>query len=265
MTAIKTVLLTASLTLTLAGCASTDDNSSGEHRGLKTGAAGGALVGLALGAAAGDASLAAKGAMVGAATGAAAGAAADYQNDREDYRNENANKNININGLPANASTQQASTNATWSELDHFSGQWRVNIWATDKNGERIEASGIAKGSLAKTTAAQLHIDNLQVEGTEQQINGQVQLSYTPQAGYNLNTSFNNNPDMHFAGEFNQATARYQYYPVSVAGKTLNGDARENMRIELRFAGTDVILVDTYSQVKGQDVQIQSYRFTRQS
>ncbi|QLE86968.1 hypothetical protein FLM48_18965 [Shewanella sp. Scap07] len=263
MTAIKTSLFTSILIFGLSGCASTGDSETSEHRGLKTGAAGGALVGLALGAAAGDAGLAAKGAMVGAATGAAAGAAADYHNDREDYRNENASKNININGLPAQ--NQTASAAQTWQALDNFSGQWRVNIWAMDGNGERIEATGKASGSLAKTTAAQLQVDDLLVNGKAHNVNGQVQLSYTPESGYKLMTSFDNNPDMHFAGEFNQATARYQYYPVKVAGSTLNGQARENMRIELRFAGSDIILVDTYTQVKGEDVQIQSYRFTRQS
>lgn len=69
---------------------------------------------------------------------------------------------------------------------------------------------------------------------------------------------------MRFFGEYQGSSQRYSYYPVGVEGQTLSGDERNNMRVELRFAGKDVILVDTYTQVKGEDVQIQSCRFTRQ-
>ncbi|RTR27238.1 glycine zipper domain-containing protein [Shewanella atlantica] len=269
MTNMRKTLLAALCVSLLSGCASTTDGENTEqdrNRGLRTGAAGGAILGLALGAATGDASLAAKGAMVGAAAGGAAGAAADYQNDREDHRNENGNKNININGLgsAANPSAPQMSnTPQNWDKLDDFTGDWQINIWALLDDGKRIEATGIAKGSLAKTTAAQLNFDKLNVDGVSHELTGQIQLGYTPAGGYSLETDFSNNDKMRFSGEHQANNQRYSYYPVGVKGQTLSGDERQNMRVELRFAGKDVFLVDTYTQVKGEDVQIQSYRFTR--
>lgn len=266
MTNLKRSLLAALCVSVLSGCASTgEDGERDQNRGLKTGAAGGALVGLAMGAAMGDASLAAKGAMVGAATGAAAGAAADYQNDREDHRNENATKNINVNGLGNTAlATPAATAMQNWDKLDTFTGQWRVDIWAFDANGERIEASGTATGSLAKTTAAELNFDELAVNGEPHALNGKVKLAYTQNDGYSLKTNFSNNEQMRFSGELDGTTQRYSYYPVNVQGQTLNGDERNNMRLELRFIGNDLFLVDTFSQIKGEEQQIQSYRFTRQ-
>ncbi|WP_299790738.1 glycine zipper domain-containing protein [uncultured Shewanella sp.] len=262
----KTLLAALCVSL-LSGCASTNDGEQDRNRGLKTGAAGGAILGLALGAAAGDASLAAKGAMVGAAAGGAAGAAADYQNDREDHRNANGSKNININGL-GNGTTpnapQLSGVPQSWDRLNDFSGDWQINVWALLDDGNRIEATGMAKGSLAKTTVAQLQFEQLNVDGVAHELTGQIQLGYTPAGGYSLETDFSNNEMMRFSGEFQGSSQRYSYYPVGVEGQTLSGDERNNMRVELRFAGKDVFLVDTYTQVKGTEVQIQSYRFTRQ-
>ena len=268
MTNMKKTSLAALCIAALSGCASTSDENGerDQHRGLKTGAAGGALIGLAMGAVMGDASLAAKGAMFGAATGAAAGAAADYHNDREDYRNENSTKNININGLASAPMATGAASMVpqSWDKLDSFNGNWRVDIWALDAQGSRIEASGMARGSLTKTTAVELHFDALQVNGEPHSLSGRVQLAYTPSDGYSLETDFSNNELMRFSGELNVTNQRYSYYPVNVQGQTLNGDERNSMRLELRFAGKDVFLVDTFTQVKGEEQLIQSYRFTRQ-
>ncbi|QFU24512.1 hypothetical protein FM038_021760 [Shewanella eurypsychrophilus] len=267
MTTMKKTLLAALCVSVLSACASTSENGErDQNRGLKTGAAGGALIGLAMGAALGDASLAAKGAMVGAATGAAAGAAADYHNDREDHRNENATKNINVNGLGSSpiAAASVSTIPQNWDKLDSFNGQWRVDVWALDAQGERIEASGVAKGSLAKTTAAELQFDELKVNGEPHGLTGKVQLAYTPNDGYSLITDFSHNEQVRFSGEYNGASQRYSYYPVNAKGLTLNGADRHNMRLELRFAGKDVFLVDTFTQIKGEEKQIQSYRFTRQ-
>ena len=265
----KVILTTLCLSM-LTACASSEgvgEDGRDSNRGLKTGAAGGAILGLAMGAVAGDASLALKGAAVGAAAGGVAGASADYANDREDHRNENANKNININGLSGAQVAGAAAPETTaqnWDRLDTFSGQWQVNIWALDSKGERVEATGVAQGGLSKTTAATLSVENLKVSGVEQDLNGQVELSYTPAQGYQLQTDFNGNSKLSFSGEFQPQLQRYNYYPVGANGQTFSGNERSQMRLELRFAGQDVFLVDSYAVVDGKEVQIQSYRFTRQ-
>lgn len=260
-------LLCVSMLMGCANSATENADTRDANRGMKTGAAGGALLGLVMGAAAGDASLAVKGAAVGAAAGGLAGAGADYANDREDYRNENSSKNININGLPSqavNAGTN-SSVAANWDRLDDFSGEWQVNIWAVNPDGERIEATAQAAGNLVRTTATQLSIKALNVDGVDQPIAGNVELAYTVESGYSLQTEFNGNEKLRFAGEFQSQQQRYSYYPVGVNGQTYSGDERSKLRLELRFAGKDVFLVDTFSVVNGQEVQIQSYRFTRQS
>ncbi|WP_144213428.1 hypothetical protein [Shewanella donghaensis] len=270
----KMILVVASMSL-LSACANSgavnEDGSEKSNRGMKTGIAGGAILGLAMGAAAGDASLALKGAAVGAAAGGVAGAGADYANDREDYRNENASKSININGLSANGISGNAQSNAqanqqpaTWDKLDNFSGQWQVNIWALNSEGNRIEATAEAQGSLIKTTATQLSVDNLIVNGDQQALAGKVDLAYSAEEGYQIETNFNGNQKLNFVGEVSEH-GRYSYYPVGVNGETYSGNDRNKMRLELRFVGKDVFLVDSFTQIEGKEVQIQSYRFTRQS
>ncbi|GIU47852.1 MULTISPECIES: hypothetical protein [Shewanella] len=266
----KVLVLVASVSF-LSGCASSgavNEDGSGNNRGLKTGAAGGAILGLAMGAAAGDASLALKGAAIGGAAGGLAGASADYANDREDYRNENGNKNININGLPqskvSDAQTAVKSTPQSWDKLDHFSGEWQVNIWALNDEGNRVEASASANGALLKTTKTQLSVDNVQMNGEVQSLSGKVDLAFSPEDGYQIMTEFNGNENMRFVGEVDDQ-GRYSYYPVGVNGSTYSGNERSTMRLELRFVGKDVFLVDSFIQSKGEEVQIQSYRFTRQS
>ncbi|WP_153913629.1 hypothetical protein [Shewanella sp. TC10] len=270
----KMMMVAASITL-LSACANSgavnEDGSENSNRGMKTGIAGGAILGLAMGAAAGDASLALKGAAVGAAAGGVAGASADYANDREDYRNENASKSININGLPAggvSANGQSTAQNnqqpATWDKLDTFSGQWQVNIWALNNEGARIEANAEAQGALVKTTATQLTVDNLTVNGKKQTLAGKVDLAYSTEEGYQITTNFKDNQPLKFVGEAGE-NGRYSYYPVKVSGESFSGNDRNKMRIELRFVGQDVFLVDSFTQIDGKEVQIQSYRFTRQS
>ncbi|PKG56311.1 hypothetical protein CXF83_20345 [Shewanella sp. Choline-02u-19] len=264
------VALTTLCLMALTACASGDgmgEDGRDSNRGMKTGAAGGAILGLAMGAVAGDAGMALKGAAIGAAAGGVAGAGADYANDREDYRNENATKSININGLPGTqvgVASQAPATPQNWDRLDTFSGQWQVNIWALDSQGKRVEATGVAQGGLSKTTAATLSVENLAVSGVKQDLTGQVELSYSPELGYQLQTDFNGNKKLNFSGEYQPQLQRYNYYPVGVNGQTYSGNERSQMRIELRFAGKDVFLVDSYAVVDGQEVQIQSYRFTRQ-
>ncbi|SQH75029.1 conserved protein of unknown function [Shewanella benthica] len=56
-------------------------------------------------------------------------------------------------------------------------------------------------------------------------------------------SDFSNNELMRFSDELNVTNQRYSYYPVNVQGQMLNGDERNSMRLELRFASKDVFLV----------------------
>lgn len=258
------ILLCASF---LSACASTSEENGDQakNRGLKTGAAGGALIGLTMGAITGDAKFAVQAAALGAATGAAAGAAADYQNDREDHRNENKQQTITLNGQNIPAQAAQPSTPQTWDKINNFVGAWQVDIWANNAQGGVNEATADANGTLLSTSTASFIVEKLEVSGQKQDLSGKFLLSYTAEDGYGLTIDFSNNEKLSFAGEYHASQNKYSYYPLQAKGTTLSGEQRSNMRIELRFAGNNIFLVETYVMNKGKEQQVQSYRFTKTS
>ena len=66
-------------------------------------------------------------------------------------------------------------------------------------------------------------------------------------------------------GERLPGEERYNFYYVGASETGTLGTARRDTRIELRFVGQDIFLVETYVQTGSGEVQVQSYRFTRAS
>ncbi len=266
MTLLLKTSIAAVLSATLlTGCVNPDQNDP--NAATKQGAIGGALLGLTMGALTGDAELAAKGAIAGGVAGGVSGSMVDLDNNRDNQRHSSRDDAIAKIGN----SQQQQGVNAAptptqpqaWADLDKFTGNWQVAIWSST-TGETINAKADARGSLTKTTAAQVAINNLQVNGSANSLAMTAEFSFTPSTGYILAVKNNvDNTTAQFVGEYQAANNRYNFYPESTDVSVIKGVDASQVRLELGFAGNNVWMVDTWAAVDGQDVKVQSYRFTR--
>ncbi len=253
---LTTLLLVSALA---AGCASTASEDKGANQGIKTGAISGALVGLTMGALTGDASLAMKGAVMGGVTGGAAGAVADYENSREDHRTETLAAAI---AQPKATQTTSADTTKHTQHLDKLVGQWRVDIWTLDKQGNKLYADGKALGSLNSTSEAKISLNDIKVKGSQAVLTGETLIGYSHNTGHTLKASTSvSEGEVSFSGEYQPNHNRYNFYPVSQVNRTDIHPSQ--LRVEMRFACSQVWLVETYLEKDGKEQQIQSYRFTK--
>ncbi|WP_245823663.1 hypothetical protein [Photobacterium proteolyticum] len=150
-----------------------------------------------------------------------------------------------------------------WEQLNNFTGDWNVSIWsgATD---QPVTATAKANGSLAKTTEAQIQIQDLAIDSNKQPLQLTANFAYTPEAGYTLAVNSNiSSVPVQFAGEYQAAMNRYNYYPTSNDVSVIKGVDSSTIRLELAFAGQNVWILDTYAQVNGKEEKIQTYRFTK--
>ena len=123
---------------------------------------------------------------------------------------------------------------------------------------------------MSSTTSARLTLENFDAEGFDDlidaQLTGHSQISYDPEAGYQLlNVYTTTEEDQRWVGERASGDERYNFYYVGSSASGTLGNARRDTRVELRFVGQDVFLVDTWVQTDKGEVQVQSYRFTRSS
>lgn len=258
------------LTLSVTGCSSIDHDD--KHASTKNGAIGGALLGLTLGALTGDAELAAKAALAGGVAGGVAGSTADLANSRENERDKSRDQAIsNIGNNTQDTSNQNASNqnnntaNDSWSELTNFMGDWDVSISGLHAQ-QPIKATAKANGVLVKTTEAQINIDQVQLNGELVDINLTTQFSYDTEEGYQaIIKNKSNDQSLHFSGEYQPALNRYNFYPTSSNALLTSGTTKQDFRLELGFVGKTIWVLDTYAIVDGQEVKIQSYRFSKKS
>ena len=68
-----------------------------------------------------------------------------------------------------------------------------------------------------------------------------------------------------FIGEYLPDIQRYHYFYTGSDMQTRTGVSRSEYRLEMRFIGRDVIIIETQVDKDGRFVPIQSYRFTRVS
>ncbi|PSW19816.1 hypothetical protein C9I98_10145 [Photobacterium sanctipauli] len=243
----------------LTGCVNPGEDDA--NAATKQGAVGGALLGLTLGALTGDAELAAQGAIAGGVAGGVAGASVDIENNRNNIRHDS--RNDSLAQIGNNSGSADSSKPQSWDKLDNFTGNWNVSIWS-GVTSEAVTGTANATGSLAKTTEASLKINNLQVEGASQSLELTANFAYTPEAGYTLSLNNNaNNIPVEFAGEFQQGMNRYNFYPTNAQAGIFKNIDSSTVRLELGFAGTNIVMIDAYGQVNGQEEKLQTYRFTK--
>lgn len=250
----KALLLTLAVVLPLS-C-----QSDGDNRGAKRGAAGGALVGLTMGALTGDASLAAKGAAAGAVAGGVAGSMSDLESDRETERTQiTADAIAGRTGEPA---PKADSRPESWDRLNDMTGKWRCTMWGLLPDGSRVDAKATLTGTLASTHSVKLSIDSF--ESAAGSLNGSLTVAYSKDTGYEMVSNVTDDGSaQRWIGELLAGNERYSFYYVGTKETGIVGTALSDHRMELRFLGKDVFVLETYEPAAGGEAQVQSYRFTR--
>ena len=253
---VAVVLTMIFLTTLTAGC--TTEEGQRTKKGALVGAAGGAVLGLGMGAMTGDGGFAAAGAAVGAAAGAAAGGMYMYDQSRDDRRTETMANAI------GGANKGETADTAGKRHLDDFLGDWKLDIWVLDAQGNKITASGRAKGVLENKETARIEYSDITASGYDP-ISGLSLLTYSPDKGFVLENKFSATSEARtYAGEYVPDKNAYNFYPsTSKNGETITGVIRSNVRIEIRVSGSNLIVAETYTLQDGKEVMMQSYRFTK--
>ncbi len=246
------------ISILLSACATEGGQEAG--KGAKWGAAGGAALGLALGAVTGDKSLMVAGAATGAAVGGASGAMYEYGQHRDDKRNKALADAI------ASSKTGSDNTGETMANpLEDFIGDWRVNAWGLMPNGKKITATGKGKGVLTEKSTARIDYFDIKANGYQKSLNGYAIINFDEQNGLTLSTyGPDDKLDARFVGEYIAEQKKFNFYLTdSQSANTVTGIVKSDIRIEVRIAGANLWMVDTYTLMDGKDTQIQSYRFSK--
>ncbi len=253
------ILLSTALAFGISAVAGCANMQGDENEGARKGALTGAALGLAMGAITGDASLALKAAAVGGVAGAGAGTMADYENKQKNKRTETI-----AGGLAGNNNNAAQSQPENWPELEAMAGKWKVAIWAYNANGEKITATAEAYGQLQSFKQLTMSLENIDSTALAAPIRGQSVLSYSPDSGYEIRSSYSSDKQIQrYVGEKPKDQDGYHFYYAGSDENNAMGDKRSESRIELRLIGKDVIIIDTWQQADKQEAKVQSYRFTR--
>jgi surface antigen len=228
-------------------------------KGAQWGAASGAVLGLALGAITGDEDMMIAGAATGAIAGAAGGAMYEYDQHRDDKRTQAladaiASSNANV------GSTQQMAN-----PLEDFIGEWNINAWGLMPDGKKLVATGQGKGLLTARDTARLEYSDIKADDDDQPLNGYAVIHFDEKEGLKLTTYGDDNEvDAEFVGEYTSEQKKYAFYMTGSRHSTsVTGILKTDVRMEIRIAGSNLFIIDTYSLVDGKDTNIQSYRFNK--
>ena len=224
----------------------------------KGGAAAGALAGAALGSIVGEAG-------AGAAYGAVAGSMYQYDQSKQDERTQMLADSIS-GSRAKDIGPQETVGDVGKRHMQDFLGDWNLEVWVLAKDGKRIMGSGSAIGVSADVNSTRVVIrDFAAAELPDASGGGYVFLNYDPGQGFSFESSFSFSDEVvKGVGEYLVDKNAYNFYVVSnTSGEMVAGMLRSSARIEIRVSGSAMWVADTYTHIDGREVQVQSYRFTR--
>jgi len=233
------------------------DAKKDRREGRKKGAVAGAVIGLALGALVGDP-------LVGAATGAASGVLIEYDQSRQDERTQVLAESVA--GAQADVASGETVGDVGRRHMQNFQGEWKLEAWGLDENGQRITASGFATGVSVGENATQITYRDVVVEGLDETFGGATTtLTYNPGRGFFLENNYTFLEEtLKFTGEYLADKNTYIYYSINPQSDTLPGGIlQSDSRVEIRIASPSLWFAEGFTRIDGKEVTIQSYRFMR--
>jgi len=231
--------------------------------GTRKGAAAGAVVGLALGAVAGEAGA---GLAVGATVGAATGMMYDYDQSRQDDRTEMMADAI-AGSRQQGAVPGESVGDMGQRKMQDILGDWKLEAWGLDENGERINAVGNVSAVSTRANLVRVTYREISVDGYDEPLGGgYMQLTYDPGQGFFLENYFAvADQKTVFVGEYLADKNAYEFYLKSGdTGALSGGVVHSSVRVVLRIANPSLWFAEAFTQRDGKEVQLQSYRFIRE-
>jgi hypothetical protein len=149
--------------------------------------------------------------------------------------------------------------------LQDITDDWNIDIWALDADGKKITANAKAKSVITSKDVLRIEYSDFKSPDYNQDINGTTVISYSPDNGFMIENQFSvTNAMRKYVGEYIPADNAYNFYPtVSIEGQSATGVVRSNVRLVLRASSSNLAVAETFALVEGKEVQMQSYRFTR--
>lgn len=148
----------------------------------------------------------------------------------------------------------------------NFIGDWDLEMWSLDTDGNKQEGRGLATGTAEGENATRIIITEFQADAFPAATGGgQILFSYEPEKGFFLVSNFKHSGEvLRFTGQYQSDTGLYVFYLFGApAGQIATGIVRSSVRVEVRSLDTASWVADTFSSVSGQTINVQSYRFTR--
>lgn len=247
-----------------AGCRKNPDD---QMHGAVAGAGLGAITGLALGALVGEPGM---GAATGAIAGGASGVWYEYDSNRQDRRNRElaaaitAGQQGNQQAVQQTAPQGETVAQSGTRHLEDFLGEWNISAWVMRGDGTKLTGSGKAKVVMESREIARFTFIDIVAEGVTQDIDGGAVLGYSERNGFTLEcTSTAYEGTRKYVGEYIPQNNEYNFYPVDAASNTgTTGIVRSNIKLVVR-ASANMLSINTFSMIEGEEVNIQSYRFTK--
>jgi hypothetical protein len=228
--------------VTLTGCAG---GSQRVNEGAGAGAVIGAGLGLLIGALRGEP---AAGLAVGAAVGAGQGAYEGWRQEQDDDRTRELADAIRNTDRGAGVEPSDRARE----ELTRFLGVWTMEGWVQEPGEERLDVRAQVNGTVEMSYFVELAYIDIEVAGHEGRIWGTSTLGYDDDAGYSMSSRFNTVPE-----------------PVRAAGGRFDAADRtflfegRDWRVLIRFDNPDRFVAETILTSGGQEVTVESYRFTK--
>lgn len=150
--------------------------------------------------------------------------------------------------------------------LRNFAGDWTMKMWSLAADGRELEGKGIAKGVLEGDNAVRITISEFDApEFPDATGGGRVLIAYEPGKGFSLETNFRYSDEvLKLTGGYQAESNKYIFYLVGgPGGQTATGIERTSVRLEIRSLDRRSWIADTFAQVDGQSIRVQSTRFSR--
>lgn len=150
--------------------------------------------------------------------------------------------------------------------LRNFAGNWNLDMWSLTDAGDRLEGSGAATGTAEGANATRVMITEFRSDAFPAATGGgQLLLSYDPQRGFLLVSSFRHSGEvLRFSGQYQADSGKYVFYMFGETGPIFaTGAARSSVRVEVHSQDASTWTAETYSSVDGRMTKVQSYQFTR--
>ena len=168
---------------------------------------------------------------------------------------------------PASESApQEATASASGSALagiKSFSGDWNMEMWSLDSNGDRIEGKGTATGSPVGDYSIRIDIEQFDAPSLPDAVGGGFfQITLHPERGLLFASDF---PVADRKLELNGQvqSGKYVFYLFGGGGETITGVQRTSLRLEIHSIDQDTWEANTFASFQGSTTQVQSARLIR--